>query len=67
MLRLRVKEVLAEKHISMTRASRIADLNYKTVRDMVAHPEREVAYTTLYKLAKALQVEVSTLIEEVPD
>lgn len=67
MLRLRVKEVLEQKKISMTRASRIADLNYKTVRDMVVHPDREVAYTTLYKLAKALQVEVSDLIEEVSD
>ena len=66
-LRLRVKAVLEEKRISITRASRLADLNYKTVRDMVAHPDREVAYTSLYKLARALGVQVSDLIEEIPD
>ena len=34
---------------------------------MVANPDREVAYTTLYKLARALGVQVTDLIEEVPD
>ncbi len=67
MLRLRVKETLEAKNISITRASRLADLNYKTVRDMVANPDREVAYTTLFKLARALGVQVTDLIEEVPD
>lgn len=67
MLRYRLKEVLEEKHITMTRLSRIADVNYKTISGMVKDPYRDVAYSTLHKLAKALGVPVSELVEELPD
>jgi DNA-binding Xre family transcriptional regulator len=67
MIRLRVKEVATEKGISMTRLSRLADTNYKTIKAIFDNPFREVTTTTLNKLAKALQVSVSDLFEEVPD
>ena len=67
MIRLRIKEVMEQKGISMTRLSRLADVNYKTIRAIVHDPYRDVAYSTLLKLAKALQVDVSDLAEEISD
>ena len=67
MIRLRVKEVASQKGISMTRLSRLADTNYKTIKAIFDNPYREVTTTTLDKLAKALEVSVTDLIEEVPD
>ncbi len=67
MIRLRVKEIATQKGISMTRLSRLADTNYKTIKAIFDNPYREVTTTTLNKLAKALGVSVADLIEEVPD
>jgi DNA-binding Xre family transcriptional regulator len=67
MIRLRVKEIAQRKSISMTRLSRLADTNYKTIKAIFDDPYREVTTTTLNKIAKALGVSVSDLIEEVPD
>ena len=67
MIRLRVKEVATQKGMSMTRLSRLADTNYKTIKAIFDNPYREVTTTTLDKLAKALEVSVIDLIEEVPD
>jgi DNA-binding Xre family transcriptional regulator len=67
MIRLKVKEIAEQKKISMTRLSRIADVNYKTVHAIFTDPYRDVAYSTLDKLAKALGVTVPDLIENVPD
>ena len=67
MIRLRVKEVATQKGISMTRLSRLADTNYKTIKAIFDNPYREVTTTTLDKLARALEVSVIDLIEEVPD
>lgn len=67
MIRLRVKEIATTKGISMTRLSRLADTNYKTIKAIFDNPYREVTTTTLDKLAKALGVPVTDLIEDVPD
>ena len=67
MIRLRVKEVASQQGISMTRLSRLADTNYKTIKAIFDNPYREVTTTTLDKLAKALEVSVIDLIEEVLD
>ncbi len=67
MIRLRVKEVATQKGISMTRLSRLADTNYKTIKAIFDNPYREVTTTTLDKLAKALGVAVVDLFEEVPN
>jgi DNA-binding Xre family transcriptional regulator len=67
MIRLRVKEVATQRGISMTRLSRLADTNYKTIKAIFDNPYREVTTTTLNKLAKALGVSVSDLFEEVSD
>ncbi|HLZ61301.1 MAG TPA: helix-turn-helix transcriptional regulator [Ktedonosporobacter sp.] len=67
MIRLKVKEIAEQKKISMTRLSRIADVNYKTVQALFTDPYRDVAYSTLWKLAKALDVHIQDLVIEEPD
>ena len=63
MIRLRVKEIAETKKISMTRLARIADVDYKTVRKLFRDPYSEIGLVTLDKLAWALHVEPSDLIE----
>jgi len=67
MIRLKVKEIAESKHINMAKLSRMADLNYGTIRAMYENPNRDVAVTTLEKIAKALKVEVTDLYEILPD
>lgn len=67
MQRLKVKELAKEKGISMARLSRLADVNPRTVEAIFKDPYRDVAYSTLAKLARALDVDVSDLIEDVPE
>ena len=67
MIRLRVKEIAQHKGISMTRLSRLADTNYKTIKAIFDDPYREVTTTTLDKIATALEVPVTDLIEDIRD
>ena len=67
MLRLRVKEVAESKGISMGKLSRLSDVTYNTIRTLYRHPEGGVNIQTLYRIAKALDVSVADLIEEIPD
>jgi DNA-binding Xre family transcriptional regulator len=67
MIRLKVKEVAEQKKISMTRLSRIADINYKTIRALFSDPYRDVAYSTLLKLSRALEVPLEALVEDVAE
>jgi DNA-binding Xre family transcriptional regulator len=67
MICLKVKEVAESKHVTMAKLSRMADLNYGTIRAMYENPNRDVAVTTLEKIARALKVEVTDLYEILPD
>lgn len=67
MIHLKVKEVAEAKGISRTRLSRLADTNYKTINAIFQNPFKEVTTTTLERLARALEVPVIELIEELPD
>jgi DNA-binding Xre family transcriptional regulator len=51
----------------MAKLSRLADVNYNTVRAIWDDENRDVAVTTLEKLAHALKVPVSDLYEILPD
>jgi transcriptional regulator with XRE-family HTH domain len=66
-LRLRVKEIAAQKGFSMGKLERLADLSHPTVRDIFRDHFKEVTITTLTKLASALGVPVFDLFEEVSD
>jgi DNA-binding Xre family transcriptional regulator len=67
MIRLRVKEVAKQQGMSMGRLSRDAGVAYNTIRTIYKDPFRQVTTTTLDKLAKALGVPATELIEDVPD
>jgi transcriptional regulator with XRE-family HTH domain len=67
MLRLRVKEVAEEKGFSQGKLARAADMATNTLRAIYRDPCRETSTFTINKLAKALSVPVTTLIEDVPE
>lgn len=67
MIRLRVKEVARQKGMSMGKLSRSADVSYNTIKRIYDDPYYSVTMVTLGKLAQALGVPSSELIEDVPD
>ncbi|MFL5626445.1 MAG: helix-turn-helix domain-containing protein [Ktedonobacteraceae bacterium] len=67
MRRLRVKEVAQSKNVGMTKLSRMTELNYKTIYAVWHNPQHDVSLNTLDKIAKALEVPVTDLIEDVPE
>jgi DNA-binding Xre family transcriptional regulator len=67
MLRLRVKEVAEAKVFSQGKLARAADIATNTLREIYRDPCREMSTFTINKLAKALGVPVTELIEDVPD
>ncbi len=67
MMRLRVKEVAAQKGFSMGKLRREAQISHNTLRTIYKDPYRRVNTATLDKIASALDVDVSELIESVPD
>ena len=64
MLRLRIREVAQAKGISMSKLSRLADVNYKTIQTIWRDPYRGLNTTTLERIAKALGVPTAELIED---
>ncbi len=67
MIRLKIREIAESKKINMSKLSRMSDVNYNTIRGIWDNPNRDVAVTTLEKIAKALHVNVSDLYEILPD
>ncbi len=67
MVRLRVREIAEQKGISMGKLSRRADVSYKTIKRIYRDPNYSVTVTTLEKLARALEVPTSALLEDIPD
>ncbi len=66
MRRLRVKELAEQKGMTQSRLMRVADLNMKTIQGLFREPYRlNVAYLTLEKVAKALDVSIDALFEDV--
>jgi transcriptional regulator with XRE-family HTH domain len=67
MLLLRVKEVAESKGFNISTLSRKADVPFSTVRRAWRDPRYQIQLDTLYKLAQALGVSTSDLIEDVPE
>ena len=67
MIRLRVKEVAEQQGISITKLARKADIDIRTLRRIYRQPTAEVSTFTLNKLAAALGVSPTALIENVSD
>lgn len=64
MARLRVREIAEEKGISMSALSRQANINITTVRRIFRNPHHDVSLSVLEKIARALGVGVSDLIDD---
>ena len=67
MVRLKIREIAEAKKINMSKLSRMADLNYNTVRAICDDAMKDVTVSTLEKIAKALKVEIAELIQVLPD
>lgn len=68
MIRLKVKEIAKSKGISQGRLSRMSDVNITTIQLVWRKPTAaNITLYTLDKLATALEVNASELIESVYD
>ena len=67
MIRLRVREVAEKQGLNMAKLARRADLDNNTVRKIWHDPMKEISTVTLDKIARALGVNASELIETLPD
>ncbi|HJT58258.1 MAG TPA: helix-turn-helix transcriptional regulator [Ktedonobacteraceae bacterium] len=65
MIRLKVKEVAAKKGMSMRKLAKNANIAYNTLRTIYRDPYRPLNTVTLDKLATALGVDASELLESV--
>ena len=65
--RVKIKEAAEAKGISLTRLSQRSEVAYNTVRRLWRYPHTDVALYTLQRLADVLGVDVSELVESVPD
>ncbi len=67
MIRMRLKEILREKGMSMSKLSRLSDISFSTIDRIINDKNYSPTLVTLEKLSKALQVPVSELYEQIPD
>ncbi|QBD78510.1 XRE family transcriptional regulator [Ktedonosporobacter rubrisoli] len=67
MLRLRVKEVARQKGMSMHKLSLRSEVSYHVIREIFNNPVKIISTDTLNRIAKALGVPVTEIIEDVPE
>jgi DNA-binding Xre family transcriptional regulator len=63
MIRLRVKEIAESQGLNMAQLARKADVDLRTVRRIYREPTSEISTVVLDKLATALAVKPSDLID----
>lgn len=64
MVKLRVKEVLEEREISMGKLSRMSDVSFSTVRRLCNDAQYSPSLETLEKIARSLGIKISDLYQE---
>ena len=67
MIRLKVKEIAEAKGLNMAQLARKADIDVRTVRRIYRQPTSEISTVVLDKLATALDVKPSDLIDSSTD
>jgi DNA-binding Xre family transcriptional regulator len=67
MLRLRVKEVAAERGYTMSGLSRASNVSIRTIVHLCKRPDSDATISTLEKIALVLGVQIGDLVERVPD
>lgn len=66
-VRFKVREIAEQKGFNISTLSRKADVGLSTVRRLWHDPNRNVDFFVLERLAKALEVPVTALMEDIPD
>lgn len=66
-VRFKIREIAEQKGLNISTLSRKADVGLSTVRRLWRDPYRHVDFDVLERLAKALDVPVTALIEDVAD
>jgi transcriptional regulator with XRE-family HTH domain len=65
--RLKIKEIAQEKGVSLRKLANRSEVDINRIRDLMRDPYLNATTYTLQKLATVLGVDVSELIESVPD
>lgn len=65
MFRMKVREEASRQGLSQGKLSRIADVDINTVRKIYRYPSTSITLDVLDRLAVALQVDISELLESV--
>ncbi len=66
MLRLKVKEAARAKGMSMHRLSLNSEVSYHVIRGIFKNPYKSINTDTINRIARALGVLVTEIIEDVP-
>lgn len=66
MIRLKIKEVAQIRQISQNKLARMADVDNKTISKIFQDPHHIINTTTLDKIARALNIDASYLLESDP-
>ncbi|MGH2494101.1 MAG: helix-turn-helix domain-containing protein [Ktedonobacteraceae bacterium] len=66
-VRFKVREIAEQKGFNISTLSRKADVGLSTVRRLWHDPNRNVDFYVLERLARALEVPVTALMEDIPD
>jgi len=67
MARLRIREVAEAKGYSMGLLQRRANVALKVIQNVWRNPRHDISFSTLLKLAAALEVRVTQLIDDEVD
>jgi transcriptional regulator with XRE-family HTH domain len=70
MIRLKIKELAKERGISQLKLGRLADIDTERMRRIFRYGDSQhcnLTLTSLDRIARALSVDASALIESVPD
>lgn len=67
MIKLKIKEAAIEKGWSQTKLQRAANIHPQTMQNIFQETIEDIKVGTLFKIARALEVEPFSLVEEVPD
>jgi transcriptional regulator with XRE-family HTH domain len=66
-VRLKIKEIAESKGFNQSSLARAANVDFKTVKRVFRDPYRDIAVSTLVKIARALKVDLSELIDVEPE
>jgi transcriptional regulator with XRE-family HTH domain len=67
MYKLRVQEVARQHGLDQSKLARRADVAFKTVQNLWHNPHQDVQLSTLAKLARAMGVKLTDLLEDQVD